>query len=204
MQSKASKSGFFVALAAFGLFLSRWHGGGFISGSPKVLKNILWALPFSAIAFFAHTGTAAWVWAGIALALCIFGKATGHGGGMDLAHSDKEPGLGRTPEKLEYLILWAHGKIPQYWYDVILLAIVGFAAVSGGVLAVGHVSTPAALVIALGGVLKAFAYMVGWKVHPKGTGSGWKELDEATEVGEALTGLFAYMGLAAAFLMVVL
>lgn len=204
MLSSKSKAAAVAALGGLGLFLSRWHGGGFISGSPKVLKNILWALPFAGVAFFAHTGTAAWVWAGVALALCLFGKATGHGGGMDLAHSPKEPGgnPSRSPENLERLIIWLYDDLPRYWYDALILVLVGFAAVSGAAIAVAVVNPLAGILIALGGCLKALAYMVGWAAHdhaPQLLAGLPDDFDEATEIGEALTGFFAYtaLGLAA-------
>ncbi len=207
MLSRASKAAVVTALGGLGLFLSRWHGGGFIGGSPKVLKNILWALPFAGVAYFAHTGSAAWIWAGVALALCLFGKATGHGGGMDLAHSPKEPGgnPARSPEKLERLILWLYDDLPRYWYDALILVLVGLAAVSGAALAVGVVNSAAGLVIALGGCLKAAAYMVGWAINdyaPQLLDDLPDDFDEATEIGEALTGFFAYLALGIGALMV--
>lgn len=188
-----------LVLIVYGTFVSRWHGGGFIPGSPKIIKNFLWAAPMAAVAFYATSNY--WVYA-LALALCMIGKGTGHGGGMDLAHSPKEPGgnPSRSPEKLEHLILWLHGKIPQYWYDALLLVIVGLAAVSGAALAVGSVNLYAGLTIALGGALKAPAYMIGWKLFPSKRGSV-EEFDEATEVGEGLTGFFAYTGIALAIVL---
>jgi len=177
--------------------MSRWHGGGFINGSPKALKTFLWSVPFAAAGVWAS----GWVMGLVALALCMAGKATGHGGGMDLAHSPKEPGAAREPEKLEYLILWAHPYIPRYLYDAILLALVGFAAVSGGAVAVGWTDPLAGLLIAAGGLLKPVAYMVGWAVYPKGQGKGPPDLNEATEIGEFITGVFAYGGLGCAYLL---
>lgn len=117
-------------LAIFGTFVSRWHGGGFVGGSPKQLKNFLWSLPFSfgvlAAWFTDERSWLAIVVASIAtLAWCMVMKSTGHGGGIDLAESEKEPGQGRTVEKLEYLILWLHDKIDRYWYDFLMLTIIG-------------------------------------------------------------------------------
>lgn len=189
-----------IVLIVYGTFVSRWHGGGFISGTPKVIKNLLWAIPFGAVAFIA---THNYIWWGVALLISVLGKGTGHGGGMDLAHNPKEPGAGRKPEKLEYLILSLHGKIPQYWYDFLLLVIVGLAAVLGAAIAVATVNLPAGLIIALGGMCKAVGYMIGWEFFPTKKGSV-EEFDEATEVGEGLTGLFAYTGLALAIILLAL
>ena len=212
------------AIAAIGAALSRWHGGGFIGGSPKILKSFLWSLPFAGVTcvtwWINRSDITDWlqshihrlsyhpfdfelldIWVPviasvIVLLNCMVFKNTGHGGGMDLAHNDKEPGAGRDPEKLEYLILWAHGKVSQYWYDVLLLLIIGLFSVAGAALAVGWVNQLAGAIIALGGLGKPAGYMIGWAVYPTGKGRGLKELNEATEIGEALTGLFAYLALA--------
>ncbi len=107
-----------IITALVGGILSRWHGGGFIGGSPKILKAFLWALPCAVCAGIAlQTILSHWWQTVLSCALVLVWsmvfKNTGHGGGMDLAHNPKEPGKGRTPEKLEYLILWLHGRMPQ-------------------------------------------------------------------------------------------
>lgn len=200
-----------IAAAIYGGVLSRWHGGGFISGSPKVLKNSLWAFPFASVSLLALHAAGVHGWplylaAAVSFALCLFGKATGHGGGMDLAHNPKEPGgnPSRKPEKLEYLILWLHGKMPQFWYDFLLLVIIGIASTSGAALCIGYVNPLAGLIVATGGAMKAVAYAIGWKLHDM---FAWpdnlpKDFDEPTEIGEFLTGSFAFTGLAIATLMV--
>ena len=197
-----------LLLPILGAFLSRLHGGGFISGVNKSLKNILWALPFGLLSIYAvFTATdniymiiSSFI---ISMGLCVVGKATGHGGGMDLAHSPKEPYNGRDPEKLEYLILWLHGRINQYWYDALILAIVGFVSVSGAVLVLSFVNPLAAIVVALGGVLKALSYIIGWAVFMVVDFSCTDDLNEETEIGEVLTGFFAYAGLAIAAYMII-
>lgn len=196
----------------YGGFMSRWHGGGFIGGSPKVLKNTLWALPFAAVSFLAlfQAGVDGWplyVAAAVSLALGIFGKATGHGGGMDLAHSPKEPGgnPSRSPEKLERLILWLHDDLPRYWYDALILVLVGIAAVSGAAFALGYINPLAGVIVAIGGAMKAVGYMIGWHFHdefPTVLQNAPEDFDEATEIGEFLTGIFAYTGLTIAASMV--
>ena len=200
-----------IAAALYGGVLSRWHGGGFISGSPKVLKNSLWALPFAAVSFLAlHAhGVDGWplyLAAAVSFALCLFGKATGHGGGMDLAHSPKEPGgnPSRTLEKLERLIFWLYDKLPRYWYDFTLLVVIGLASTSGAALALGYVNPLAGLIVAAGGAMKAVAYAIGWRLHDL---FSWpdslpKDFDEPTELGEFLTGAFAFTGLAIGAIMV--
>jgi len=202
------KVGAVAVLALIGAFLSRWHGGGFIGGSPKILKAFLWSLPFAGCAGLAHHfGVSLWwqtaLWCAGVLAWSMVFKNTGHGGGMDLAHNSKEPGAGRDPEKLEFLILWIHGKVDQYWYDLILLTIIGLFSVAGAAFAVGWVNPVAGAIIALGGLGKPAGYAIGWAVYPDGEGKGIKDLDHATAIGEALTGLFAYTALGVAAWMVI-
>ena len=196
--------------AIIGSFMSRWHGGGFISGSPKLLKAFLWSLPFAAATgaafyFDGRSWTVIGIVAALVLAGCMVFKNTGHGGGMDLAHNSKEPGAGREPEKLEYLILWMHGKVPQYWYDFTLLAIIGTASTLLPAVAIGIINPLAGIIVLAGGTLgKSCGYAIGWKLAD----AGWLDdlpydFNHATAVGEALTGLFAYTALAIAILMVI-
>lgn len=199
-----------VAVAAFiGAFLSRWHGGGFISGSPKILKAFLWSLPFalaSGAAFYLddHSWLVTSAVTILVLVWCMVFKNTGHGGGMDLAHNEKEPGAGRKPEKLEYLILWLHGKMPQYWYDFLLLTIIGTFSTLAPAVAFGFCDLAAGVVVQAGGTLgKPCGYAIGWLIYPKGSGKGINDLDHATAIGEALTGLIAYACLATATVMVI-
>lgn len=176
-----------------GGLISRFHGGGFVGGFNKSIKNIIWALPFGVIAYYC---TQSWLLCLLCFTLCLAGKATGHGGGMDLGFNSKEPNNGRKPEKLEYIILWAHPYLPRYVYDALLLAIVGFAAVSGLSLALLiNGDAVNAAIIAVSGAAKALAYMIGWVIYPESEGEGHKDFNEATEIGEFLTGVFAYMGL---------
>ena len=172
-----------------GGLISRWHGGGFFE-CPKIFKTMIWACPFGAIVFlyfFRYGLASALVFGVIAFALSGFGKATGHGGGIDLGHNPEQPGSGRKPEKLEYLILWLHGNIPEYWYDLLLLSICGLAAVSGGLL-VFFVNPVAGSLFFIGGLMKGASYALGWSLYP----------EKATETGEFLTGIFAYAALSSA------
>ena len=199
-----------IAVAGIlGAFLSRWHGGGFISGSPKLLKAFLWSLPFAlatgaAYQVDGHSWTVTAIVSVLVLAGCMVFKNTGHGGGMDLAHNNKEPGAGREPEKLEYLILWLHGRMPQYWYDFTLLTIIGTASTLLPAVAIGIINPLAGMIVLAGGTLgKPCGYAIGWLIYPKGSGKGIEDLDHATAIGEALTGLFAYTALAGATIMVI-
>jgi hypothetical protein len=225
----------FIAMAALvGALLSRWHGGGFISGSPKILKALLWSLPIAgctAKAWYDERYPAVnWVWSisqniealnkihfdvlfnviiGFVfisvLALCMLTRNTGHGGGMDMATSVKEPGAGREPEKLEYLILWLHPILPRYWYDALLLSIIGLAGALAPAIAIGLINPTAGALVAFGGAFgKASGYMIGWEIFEDGSGEGPKDLNEATEIGELLYGLFYYVSFFTALALVAL
>lgn len=158
--------------------ISRWHGGGFVSGSPKALKNIIWSIPFSLTAIFAYSGygiATISCMAFLALAFCIAGKALGHGRGFRL----KEPmKLGSEPEVIEAII---PDKLPLYWYKVAIMSGVGFCAVSGAVLTIAWVNPLAALTIAIGGLFKGVNAMI---------------FDKHTEAREFADGYMAYVSLA--------
>lgn len=204
----ALKSVGVLLMAALGGFLSRWHGGGFISGTPKLLKAFLWSLPFAAVSGWAfYLDGHSWLDIGIVAFLVLVGcmvfKNTGHGGGMDLAHNSKEPWHGREPEKLEILILWLHGKIPQYWYDALLLGVIGLASTIAPAIAIGIVNPLAGLIVLAGGMLgKQIGYMIGWALDDAGLLKRFpSDLDHATAIGELLTGVFAYSSLSIAIIL---
>ncbi len=145
---------FALMLGLVGGVASRWHGGGYISGSPKSVKNLVWALPIAAsTASFYESGTALIVFF-VGLLLCIAGKALGHGRGFRLKEPMKS---GSTPERVEAII---PDKLPLYWYKVSIMALTGLAAVSGGVVALMFVNPLAGVILAIGGVFKGLNAMV--------------------------------------------
>lgn len=169
--------------ALLGGWIYRWHGGGWGIGGPRVLKNILFALPFAA------PGWGAWGMQAEDFGASVSGVATGHGRGQSL----KEPMKG-TPEVVEFFTLWAQPHLPVYWYKCLTLFASGTWMASGG--ANGYLLTNnyygAALTI-LGGMMKPIAYMIGWKIYPTGSGKGISpSLCQATQIGEFLTGFFQY------------
>ena len=169
--------GLVILCGIIGAFLSRWHGGGFFK-SPKVLKNLFWAIPFALVSILAFHGSPLWVQitvAVISLALSIAGKAMGHGRGFRLHEPMK---LGSEPEVIEAII---PDKLPLYWYKVAIMSLTGFCAVSGAVLPVLAVNPKAAVIIALGGLFKGVNAMV---------------FDKHTELRELADGYMAYVSLA--------
>lgn len=144
----------------------------------------------------------------IAFALAVAGKSLGHGQWQNLGTVLKRI----TPEKLDFIVSWFFGPDPRsiisfkcvitgkmlegsrpiihdklYWRCVFGMALVGLAATLGAALIVGWISPPAGAIIALGGLLKGRAYVVGWS----GFEFQFDDIDEPTEMGEAFTGLFA-------------
>lgn len=186
---------FAIVRALYGAFISRWHGGGWNVKASKTLKNIIWAIPFGIVSFMAlalGTILPAWiVWTGtvLATALCAVGKATGHG---RVWNPFLPLNVLIDAEQLEILTFWLYGRISDFWYKTIAMGVIGFAAVSGAALAVGYVYPLWGLVIGLGGFIgKPLAYIIGRKYRPEWLAKRF----EPTEVGELLTGFFAYLPL---------
>lgn len=199
-------SGFFiVAMCLYGFIISRWHGGGFISGSPKVLKNILWALPFGLCSFYALLPNTNYfvssTVATISFLMCLGGKATGHG---RVWNPFKELDQSKNPEFLEGLIIFLQGMLSDFGYKTVAMSLIGFAAVSGAAFSIGYIDTMAGIIVGAGGALKSVSYIVGRILDEEDLLDDLpKEIDEPTEIGEGLTGIFAFAGLAIGFLMVI-
>jgi len=138
-------------------FLSRWHGGGYFK-APKVVKNMVWALPFSIITFLAFNDRygidSQTICATIVcFALCLL-KAMGHGRFFRLNEPMK---LGSEPEVIEAVI---PDKIPLYWYKVTGMALVGLCAVSGSILTLGYLDPLMGFIVAIGGAFKGVNAMI--------------------------------------------
>lgn len=158
-----------------GSIISRFHGGGFVSSVPKVYKNILWALPFAGATFYITHNYYLII---PASALCLL-KCLGHGRGFRL-HEPMAPFS--EPELVEKIIPeW----LPIYWYKVAIMTTTGLAAVSGAAICIAGYHPLAGAVIAVGGAAKGLAYMIGEEVTSK----------YPTEIGELLTGFFAFAAL---------
>lgn len=162
-----------------------WHSrmcGGAPPKLPWGIDQWIYALPYLVITLpTGLLGSAA------SYVSAIAGKRTGHGNGHDAGTAERG-----SDEQLEFLIKWLHGRIPEYWYDMLLLAVVGFAVtlVPGVCLSFHHPF--AGLALALSGLTKAPAYMIGWTIYPRGSGRGLRHLDHATAVGEFFTGFFGW------------
>ena len=155
-----------------GALLSRLHGSTWLPY--KILKSLLWALPF-AITTHIFLG---W-WSVLVLAGCSLAKSTGHGCFMDLGTWQSED----EDERLEFIIKPLEGKIPTYYYDVLGLSITGLASVLAFSISISFVNPLYGLISVIGGALKPVGYMLGLKIYPK----------HFTEIGELNSGAFAYL-----------
>lgn len=166
------------ALTALPVYWSgRWR---LVESDTIITKNLVWVadkLPEMGLSMNQAIATIVilcFLAALVVWILTTLAVLTGHGRWMDLATSKKSG----DDERLEFLIKWLYGRIPEYWYDALGLAVVGMA-----------ITLPAGIMlmnpwIAVSGALKAPAYMIGHKTR-------W-----GTEAGEALTGAFLWGTLA--------
>lgn len=183
----------FLALifCLLGGWFSRMCGGAW-PRLPWGLDQWIYALPYALMIF--HVSGSWWL-----LPLCgvavMIGKRVGHGSGIDLGRSQK---IEAPRNLLESLISNNFDEATPYQRDVIFLAATGQAVTFLPALVVSFVSLPAALALAVSGALKGPAYMIGWATYPQGSGRGISGLNEATAIGEFLTGLFGYSGIVVA------
>lgn len=160
-----------IVFALLGAIIYRWrgYGGKYKKYFPRPLPQMLFALPYGYLAWNVH-----WV-AGIAVyALTVLALVTGHGGWHDLGDVIKK----RARETMEFIIRPLRNNLRRYWYDALGLALSGLL-----------ITFPCGIatlnpVIALSGVLKAPAYMIGQVLT--------KDQNRQTEIGEVLTGLFLW------------
>lgn len=199
-----------VASAIIGGIVYRWRGGGEPVGwgkyMPRPLDQILFSVPYIALAFYVLP-----LWsAGILSLITVAFVSKGHGRNMDLGTFDNSlPPGGVKPEWYEGIIDGLYGKIPEYWYDALGLAVSGLTYT----IPVGlFIADPAGgyfwegLFLALSGALKAPAYMLGRWLDDNGGDplddfedqtDGVVTFDGPTSWGEFLTGFFLWAGAAA-------
>jgi hypothetical protein len=176
-----------IPFMILGGLMSRWHGGGFKGGVSKTLKNGLWALPFGITLCYFN-----W-WLGVLAFALGFLKAVAHGRGLGLDEPMRED---MKPEKVEYLIRWLEPSLTVHAYKHAILSLAGLVAVLGGVIPFLFINPIAAIIIAIGGLLKGVAYEIGLVMVKKYNIKLGKDFKEPTQWGEFITGIFAYGGLA--------
>jgi hypothetical protein len=204
------KNWILVSLGALiGGVISRFHGGGF-APSKKIWRNLAWSIPLACIAAWPYAGAGALAVFVLVLATLYPGKTTGHGQYMSLGKVVKRI----DPERLDFIVAWFFGpdwrtdefntdmKYPNlYWRCMFGLAITGAAALSGAAIALAVINPLAGLAAFLGGFIgKPAAYAIGDALYPDGeVESAWTEANEATEIGEWLTGAFAFSAVVLSF-----
>lgn len=166
-------------------------------------KDFIWGIPFVIVTVVALKGTSLGILWIILLSVLTLGGATlskrmGHGQYMDLGTWTKKI----EPQRIDPLVeaMWGVDRNTlednvkgNYWRDFTGLAITGLVGVlipSTILLVTGHPLL--ALLVLLGGALKAVGYFLGWWLWP----------NKATEVGETLTG--AFVGVALGIVLIVL
>lgn len=150
--------------------------GGMPPSFPRPVEQLLFSLPYGAAAYLA---TENYYITAITLAFTTIAVLKGHGHNMDLGSYKGEADY----EWYEFVIKPLHGRIPEYWYDVVGIAISGLTyTIPAGIACMNPL-------LALSGALKAPAYMIGWSKDP------WplpEQLKEPTQIGEFLTGFFLW------------
>ena len=177
-----------ILLSILGGIIFRFRGGW--PDLPRPIEQCLFCIPILLIAL-----PCGWLIAAVVYALSVAATTRGHGHNMD---------LGTWTEVADYewyekitLYYKLQGKIPEYWYDVGGIAISGITYTLP-LLFVNPLFAPI-------GLLKAPAYMIGWKMHPN-YDDGFKfnikkfTLRNATEWGEFFTGLFIWAALIGVYL----
>ncbi len=165
-----------IELALYGAAMNRFrgHASKYKKYFPRPLPQIALAVPYAYVT--PMTLDHPFIVAAVVLVATTLAWLTGHGKFMDLGTWTPYA----KPERLEFTIKWLESSVPPYWYDAIGLAVTGIAVSLPAGIATGNVW------LALSGVLKAPAYMIGWAVSK----------EHATAIGETLTGLFLLGALA--------
>lgn len=181
----------FILTIPYMAWTSRMCGGGWPK-LPLGLDQWLHCLPYIAL-LWPLTG---W-WAVLPYLGAVIGKRFGHGAWMDLGRSHKT----YSRERLDIFIEWLRPYLSIEKYDFLGLILSGVFITlfpSLALIFTGHYT--AAFVVLISGMFKSFAYYTGWnwpdyKDYPE-------ELDEPTEIGELLTGLFCGIGVCVAWFLI--
>ncbi len=155
--------------------------GGLVPAMPRPIDQILFSLPYGAIAYKA-SGRKSWVFF-LVLALTVVATATGHGQYMDLGAVTREV----SPETLDFIVQLFFGEdtYNNYWRDAFGLAVTGLAVTlpaSTALVAFNNYWQGA--VLFLTGFSKPIAYMIGWHFF------------DHTEAGEYITGGLSWLSVA--------
>lgn len=180
-----------------GWFISRWHGGGWFKAT-KQLKAFAWALPLAICGSLIHPDYFWWVILPLTAAL-MGGKNTGFNGFFDMGNMDnlerRRPGIERKIYLIEKPIFWLYGKISNFWYDFIGMAIKGLVIVLPVSISFAFVNLNAAFMISMVGLLGfPISYTIGHKLHKhKWFRSLPYDINHHTAFGEGMNGGLIYL-----------
>jgi len=183
-----------IILAALALtwrgFTSRMSGGGWPK-TPWIWDRFLYAIPELLLwPWISAWAVAVWI-------ASAFLKRMGTAPFLDMGHD-------QNPTEKKSIIVWAlkplQGKLSAFWYDFTGNAILGLCHASAAIVALisfGWIFP--AIFIALGGISRALAYTIGWALIPNYRNENLPDpIDEATKIGEILSGVFHAVGSLAA------
>jgi len=163
-------------LIGIGVILGRMKGG-LAPALPRPMDQLLFALPFAAIAYKLSERN---VWCFVCvLVLTTLALTTGHGNFFDLGRVNYPV----KPETLEFIVHWFFGPdtFDNFWRDGFGLAVTGLAVTLPCSLFIAiHKRYALSVILFLSGALKFPAYYLGW------------ELFGGTEGGEYIYGGLAW------------
>lgn len=171
-----------IPLALIGGIIYRARGGW--PSIPRPFEQALFCLPVIYASLESNIMVIVVVYA-----LSVAATLKGHGHTMNYSTPVDRSKL----EDYEFFTEWLIEKIPDYWYKVIAHSF------GGALMTLPLVFT--APWLALSGLLKGPAYMIGWFMHPHYDNGPIKikigkfTLDSATAWGEFLTGFFIWAAL---------
>lgn len=193
-----------ILLSLYGAIMALWlgHASKWKKYFPQPWPQIALAIPFAYVTPLSWGQPLCFWIAGLVLIATTAAWLTGWGNVYDLGRAER----GKEPEKIEYPILWLHGRIPEYLYDFIGLSLRGIIiTATAGIACMNPV-------LALSGAVMAPCYAIGWAVQDWSVAHdlterriSWngtetylaikfmpRHLDGATEIGRTLSGLAIY------------
>lgn len=165
-----------IALTLLGAFFYRARGGPLLK-LPRPFEQILFSsFPCLILPAWAVQSNFWVLW--VVFIISVAFECTGHGGFFyhkngnykKIVKEVTDSKTEREPERLEFLIRWLHGRVSNYLYCTIGMAMTGFVVTLGpGIFVVYSGQVLAGVFLALTGLLKAPAYMIsdkiGWDTH---------------------------------------
>ena len=150
--------------------------GGLAPALPRPVDQLIFALPYAAIAY-KLSGRNIWWFMGV-LILTTLAVCSGHGEYFDLGRVTRPV----SPERLDFIvsIFFGADTFDNFWRDGFGLAVTGMAVTLPCSICIAiHKRYALSAMLFLSGALKFPAYYIGWEFG-------------GTEIGEFLTGFFLW------------